>query len=492
MDAGVTSATMEARPLTDVRKRQIIVGVLTAMFLAALDQTIVAPAMTTIGEAFGSLQYLPWVISAYLITGTAVTPLYGKLADIHGRRPVLFLAVTVFIAGSILCALATSLGVLVAGRAVQGLGGGGLIALAQTVLGDLVPPKQRAKYAAHISIVWATASLAGPLVGGVFAQHLHWSLVFWINLPLGALALAVMYGPLKDLPFTPRRHRLDVPGAALVAAGATSAMLALSLGRMSGEWGSLQVLGFAAGAAIASVLFAWRLKTFAEPLIPIEVMKDRVVLFGASAVALGAGAFVGLTTIVPVFFEQQHGVGPDLAAIGLIGMGAGAVIGAALTGRLMPRMTRYRRPALAGHVLSVAALGALTASVGSGSFVLSQVLLFLYGLGLGPIFPTATVSVQNAVPQSDLGAATGLLAFLRSLGAAFGVAIIGAIVLGAGFAVEGGAHAAAMALDPSSFRVAFVAAAIAMAGALACLAAMPERPLRDTLEPAGGGSDRVL
>lgn len=481
MDA--RSAPAATAPLSEARKRQIIVGVLTAMFLAALDQTIVAPAMTTIGEAFGSIQYLPWVISAYLITGTAVTPLYGKLADIHGRRAVLFLAVAVFIAGSVLCAAATSLGMLVAGRAVQGLGGGGLIALAQTVLGDLVPPKQRAKYAAHISVVWATASLAGPLVGGVFAQHLHWSLVFWINVPLGLLALAVMSGPLKDLPFVPRRHRLDVPGAAFVILGTTAAMLALSLGRMGGSWTSPAVLGLACAAIVATALFARRLKTFAEPLIPVEVLKDRVVLFGASAVALGAGAFVGLTTIVPAYYESQNGVGPDLAAIGLIGMGAGAVIGAALTGRLMPHMTHYRRPALIGHALSVAALAGLAATTGSGSFWLSQALLFLYGLGLGPIFPTATVSVQNAVPQSDLGAATGLLAFLRSMGASFGVAIVGAIVLGAGFAGEGGGHAAIRALDPASFRVAFGAAGLAMAAALACLAAMPERPLRDTLEP---------
>lgn len=479
MDAPTASLTS---PLTETRKRQIVAGVLTAMFLAALDQTIVAPAVTTIGQSLGHASYLPWVISAYLITGTAVTPLYGKLADIHGRRPILFLAVSVFLVGSVICALAPTLWALVAGRAVQGLGGGGLIALAQTVLGDLVPPKQRAKFAAQISAVWATASLAGPLVGGVFAQHLHWSLIFWINLPIGLVAFMMMNKPLRDLPFTSRPHRLDVPGAVLVAAGASSAMLALSLGRISGDWDSAPVLGLAVAAAAAGGFFALRLKTFAEPLIPVGVLKDLVIRRGVSAVSLGMAAFVGLTTVIPAFFESQNGVGPDVAAMGLIGMGAGSVISAALTGRFMPKMTRYRRPALFGLALSSISLAGLALTAGSGSFLLAQALLFFYGLGLGPIFPVVTVSVQNAAGQGNLGAATGLLAFMRSIGAAFGVAIIGAIVLGAGTGAEGG-PAATFAGDPSTFRIAFAVASLASACALALLIAMPERPLRDTMEP---------
>lgn len=479
MDAPIAYAA----PLSETRKRQIVVGVLTAMFLAALDQTIVAPAVTTIGEALGSAQYLPWVISAYLVTGTAVTPLYGKLADIHGRRPILFLAVSVFLVGSVICALAPSMTALILGRAVQGLGGGGLIALAQTVLGDLVPPKQRAKYAAQISAVWATASLAGPLVGGVFAQHLHWSLVFWINLPIGLLAFAVMSGPLKDLPFAPRPHRLDIPGAMFVATGAAAAMFALTLGRIGGDWTAPSVLGSLAVSLFAAALFVWRLKRFDEPLIPVGVLKDRVVRFGTGAVALGMAAFVGLTTIIPAFFQTQNGVSPDVAAIGLIGMGAGAVIGAALTGRSMPKLRRYRRPSLFGLTLSAACLAGLALTAESGSFALAQALLFFYGLGLGPIFPVVTVSVQNAVPQTELGAATGLLAFMRSMGAAFGVAILGAIVLGAGLGPEEGAAKAALAVDPATFRIAFWAAAMSTAGALGLLSLMPERPLRDTMEP---------
>ncbi|WP_271168426.1 MFS transporter [Hansschlegelia plantiphila] len=472
--------TQMAPALDEARKRQIIVGVLTAMLLAALDQTIVAPAMTTIGRSLGHFEHLPWVISAYLITATAVTPLYGKLADIHGRRSVIFVSVSIFIAASVLCALAPNLWTLIGARALQGLGGGGLIALAQTVMGDLVPPKQRGRYAAQISAVWAAASVAGPVVGGVFAEHLHWSLVFWINVPLGAAALAMMYGPLKDLPFVPRHHRLDALGAGLVVIGTSLAMLALSLGRMSGHWGSPTVLGLALVAVVAIVLFVWRLNAFDAPLIPMQVLRDPVVLRGTLAVSLGMGGFVGLTTIVPIFLQLQSGLGPDAAALGLIVMAAGSVVGALVVGRAIPKLGRYLLPAIGGLALACLALGGLAATVTAPFLPLTGFLLFLYGLGLGPIFPTATVSVQNAVARYDLGAATGLLAFMRSLGAAFGVAILGAIVLGAG---KGGA-----AIDPSSFRLAFLAALAATGGAFVLFAGMPARPLRDGPEPVSAES----
>ncbi|MFC7051367.1 MFS transporter [Hansschlegelia quercus] len=472
--------TRQPGAMTEVRKRQIIVGVLAAMLLAALDQTIVAPAMATIGRSLGDAEHLPWVISAYLVTATAVTPLYGKLADLYGRRSVIFASVSLFVAASILCGLAQNLWMLIGARALQGLGGGGLIALAQTVMGDLVPPKQRGLYAAHISAVWATASVAGPLVGGVFAEHLHWSLVFWINLPLGFAALLVMWGPLKDLPFVPRRRRLDIPGAALVMAGASLAMLALSIGRMTGVWLSTPVLGLAAASVVATILFLLRLKTFEEPLIPLRVLRDPVVLRGTLAVACGMGGFVGLSAVVPVYLQATNGVSPDVAALGLIVMAGGTVVGSLITGRLIPRLERYRMPAIAGLAISTIALGAIVASEGARPLLATQILFFLYGLGLGPIFPTVTVSVQNAAGPKDLGAATGLLAFMRSLGSAFGVAILGAIVFGAGG--EGAQHGT-LSFDPATFRLAFTAALCSAAGAFLLVVAMPERPLRDAPEP---------
>ncbi|MFD1332417.1 MFS transporter [Methylopila musalis] len=475
-----------AAPATvdDATRRRIIAGVLTAMLLAALDQTIVAPAMSTIGAALGGAEFLPWIISAYLITGTAVVPLYGKLADAYGRRPIIFLAVGVFVAGSVVCALAPSMGALILGRAIQGLGGGGLIALAQTVIGDLVPPRQRARYTAHISAVWATSSVAGPVVGGVFAEHMHWSLIFWINLPLAAVAVAMTAGPLRLLPFQPKRRRLDVVGAALVVAATSLAMLALSFGRMSGDWDSPRVLGLAGAGLVAAVGFGVRLATFAEPLIPLGVLKDRVVACATGAVFFGMAGFVGLSTLIPVYFEAMNGLPPDRAALGLITMAAGSVIGAGLTGKAMPVLTRYRAPALVGLALSALALVGLALTVEMRSVWLTQALLFAYGLGLGPIFPTATVSTQNAVGQADLGAATGLLAFLRSLGAAFGVAILGALVLGEGGDLETHGARFVAAIPPEAFALAFWATLAATLAAWLCFVAMPERPLRDTFEPA--------
>ncbi|MFD1704473.1 MDR family MFS transporter [Methylopila henanensis] len=477
---------MDARPsrvIDDVRRRQIIVGVLAAMLLAALDQTIVAPAMTTIGQSLGHAEYLSWVISAYLVTATAVTPLYGKLADIHGRYPVIVAAVAIFLVGSIVCALAPNLGVLVAGRALQGVGGGGLIALAQTVIGDIVPPKQRGNYAAYISGMWAVSGIAGPIVGGVMAEHLHWSMIFWVNLPIGVLALAIMHAPLRDLTFQPKSHRLDVPGAMLVVGATSLAMLALSFGRVSGDWTSPLVLGLAASAAVAGALFVRRLWTFAEPLIPLHVLKDRVIARATASLFFAVGGHLGLSTLAPVYFESMHGLRPDLAALGLTPLALGAVGGALTAARVLVRSDRYKTPALAGLTVALGTLAVLAATTEARSFWLTEALFFVYGFGVGTIFPTTTVSVQNAVARHDLGAATALLAFMRSLGSAAGVAVLGAVVLGAGLGAEGGDAGPRVAISPDAFRIAFLIAAASTAVAIAALAAMPRRPLRDSFEP---------
>jgi MFS family permease len=231
----LTPATL-SETVDPAARRDIIVGVLLAMFLAALDQTIVAPALPTIGSSLGNAEYLSWIVTAYLLTATAVTPLYGKLADIRGRRPVIFGAVGIFVAGSIVSALARSMLMLVIGRAIQGIGGGGLGALAMTVIGDVVAPRERGKYQGYISGMWGIASLAGPVVGGFLAHKFHWSMIFWINLPLAAFAIAVLNNPLKKLPIVRSRHRLDLPGAGLVILATTSLMLVLTWGGSRYAW----------------------------------------------------------------------------------------------------------------------------------------------------------------------------------------------------------------------------------------------------------------
>jgi MFS family permease len=217
----VETQTITGPTIDAAARRDIVVGVLLAMFLAALDQTIVAPALPTIGASLGNTEYLSWIVSAYLLTATAVTPLYGKLADIRGRRPVIFGAIGIFVAGSIISALAQSMLVLVLGRAIQGVGGGGLGALAMTVIGDVVAPRERGQYQGYISGMWGIASLAGPIVGGFLAHKVHWSMIFWINLPLAVFAMAVLSKPLKKLQSPRNRHRLDLPGSGLVILATT-------------------------------------------------------------------------------------------------------------------------------------------------------------------------------------------------------------------------------------------------------------------------------
>lgn len=230
--------------------RAIVYGLMTAMLLAALDQTIVATAMPTIGLDLGDAANLPWIVTAYLLASTAVTPLYGKLSDIHGRRIMLLIAIATFVVGSLACALAPTMVALALARGLQGVGGGGLIALAQTILADIMSPKERARYQVVIAGVFVTASVAGPLLGGFFAQHLHWSLIFWINLPIGCLAFALTNANLKRLPRHERRHRLDYPGAALMVAGSVTLLLALSWGGVRYPWDSAPVLALLAGAAV--------------------------------------------------------------------------------------------------------------------------------------------------------------------------------------------------------------------------------------------------
>ncbi|MBZ9917625.1 MFS transporter, partial [Mesorhizobium sp. BR1-1-7] len=273
MDQAVDNQAVAAAsaPLTESEKNAIIGGVLLSMLLAALDQTIVAPAMPTIARALGHAEYLPWIVTGYLLTATAMAPLYGKISDVYGRRPTVYGAILIFLAGSLVSAMAPNMFVLVIGRAIQGAGGGGLFALAQTVIGDLVPPRERARYAAWISGTWAVASIAGPLLGGTFAEHLHWSLIFWINIPLGILAMAIINKPLRKLPVAARRHRIDGLGALLLVAATALLLLALNWGGSEYPWLSTEILGLVASSLVLWGAFALRLLRATEPLISLEV-----------------------------------------------------------------------------------------------------------------------------------------------------------------------------------------------------------------------------
>lgn len=474
-----TGQEFEAPPLTDKEKNVIIAGVLLSMLLAALDQTIVAPAMPTIGGALGHAEYLPWIVTGYLLTATAIAPLYGKISDVYGRRPTIYAAILIFLAGSVISALAPNMLVLIVGRAVQGLGGGGLFALSQTVIGDLVPPLERARYAAWISGTWAVASIAGPLLGGTFAEHLHWSLIFWINIPLGLLAMAIINNPLKKLPIAAKHHGIDGWGAALLIAATALLLLALNWGGSRYAWASPEILGILGCSAVFWFGFAMRLMHAAEPLVSLEVLGNPIVLGGTLSIFLVQAANVGIAVYLPVYMQSSLGLSVSDSGVALLGLLLGTVAGAMTTGYLIPHVRHYKRLALGGGLFSAASLLALGIVAADAPLALVEVLTICIGLGTGAAFPVATVSVQNAVDRMHLGVATGVLTFLRSLGGALGVALLGAVALGYGLPLgrEGGDFTSHAASGQAFSMIFFVCTAIMLA-AFAGFLWMPEKPLR--------------
>ncbi len=462
----------------------IIFGVLLSMLLAALDQTIVAPAMPTIGGALGHADYLPWIVTAYLLTATAVAPLYGKLSDIHGRRPIIYAALIIFLMGSVVSALAPNMFVLIAGRAVQGVGGGGLYAMAQAVIADLVPPRERARYAVWISGTWTVASVAGPLLGGFFAEHLHWSLIFWINLPLGVIAMAIINKPLKRLPVAGRSHSLDALGALLLMLATSCLLLALNWGGSVYDWASPQVSGLLACSMVLSAAFALRLVKAQEPLISIEALAGRVVLTGTLCMFMLQAASVGLAVYLPVYLQATLDLNPSEAGVAMLGLLLGTVIGATISGRMMPRVVHYKRIAVSGLFSSMLCLAGLAFLSGNETLLWVEVLTTCAGFGIGTGFPVLNVAVQNAADRAQMGVVTGAMTFLRSLGAALGVALLGAVALSLGLPLAGeGQSSDQAAMETLSFGPIFLVCSGLLLLALLILALMPERPLRGREPP---------
>jgi len=488
-DPHITAASLDHATI-----RSIVIGIMLAMFLAALDQTIVATAMPTIGRELKDLEHLPWIASAYLLSATAVTPLYGKLSDIHGRRRVLLLGIVLFIIGSVACALAPSMLVLILARSLQGLGGGGLISLAQTIIADVVAPMERARYQGWIASVFVTSSVAGPVLGGFFAEHLHWSMIFWINLPLGLLAFWMTGSALRHLPRHERPHRLDLIGALLIVLASVTFMLALTWGGISYPWSSAPIVLLFVSAALASILFAARLLTAAEPLLPLAILLNPVVSCGTAAACFAMGTFIGLSIYLPVYLELVLGLTASGTGLALIPFMGGVVTGATLAGRLMMHLRHYKRPPVIGLAVATAGILLLAWRATGLPLLAVEVIFAIVGVGIGTVLPVTTVAIQNAVNLYQLGTATGTMNFFRSLGGAVAVAIFGAIVLGgivapgadpeklAEVAARGGIDIARI------FHHLFLAAAGGLALGLAWLLAMAERPLRSGRTHARDGA----
>ena len=471
------------KPLTHAEIRSIVIGIMLAMFLGALDQTLVATALPTIGRAFNDVENLSWIVTSYLLTATAVTPLYGKLSDIHGRRVVMLTGIFLFIAGSMLAALAPAMSWLIVGRVVQGLGGGGLMSLAQTILADLVSPRERGRYQGYIGAVFATSSIGGPVLGGVLSEHLHWSLIFWINLPLGLFALGMTSNVLRRVPFRPRPHQLDFLGALLMMAAAVSLLLALAWGGTRFAWNSAPIGALVGASALLWALFAWRLVSIEEPFLPLTVLSNPIVRCASLAGACCMGVLVGLTMFAPLYFEVLWQMSASQSGMALIPMVGATVVASTVTGRALVHVERYKRMPLAGLAAGIVSLAALAAWPASLPIWGVIALLMLAGFSFGTVFPISTVAMQNAVHGAQVGTATGAANFFRSLVSALVVALFGAIVLG-GVGGATGVSAETLARTASSedlaqaFRFVFMAAALVLAFGLAFMIAMEERPLR--------------
>jgi MFS family permease len=485
--------------------RSIIAGIMLAMFLSALEQTIVAPALPTIGAHLGDIDELSWVAGAYLLGATAATPLFGKLSDMYGRRGILLAGVSIFIAGSVACALAPKMWALIAARALQGIGGGSILPISQAIIADLVSPRERARYQSQSAVIFMGASVAGPLIGGVLTDHLHWSLIFWINLPMGALALVMSDRALAQLPRNERPHALDWLGAGLMVAAALTLMLAMTWGGVRYPWASWPIAALIGGSALLWLLFAWRIVTAAEPFVPLTVLSDRTVTGTVIVAFFSIGTITGLSFFMPLYLELSLRTTALLSGIALIALTGGITLGALAAGTALARYRHYKRVPVAGLVVAIAALAALAANL-HPPFAAIVLLLMMTGGGIGPMYPVTTVLIQNAVPRHQIGVATGTLNFFRLLGGTMVVAGFGAIVLAGevgGLALPEPAshgpsghalsHLLPGALPPPGaapdvsavFAWVFAAAAGCLAAALAALLMVEERPLRG---PESAGS----
>ncbi len=475
----------------------VLAGLMLALTLASLDQNIVATALPQITSDLGGLQHLSWVVTAFVLTSTITAPLYGRLSDLYGRKPAFTVSITIFLAGSALCGMADGMVALILFRGLQGLGAGGLIVLGQTVIGDLVSPRERGRYQGLFSAVFATCSVAGPLLGGFLTQYASWRWIFYVNLPVGAAALVLILVWLKAAP-PDGSPRVDVAGVVLLTVGTSCLLLVLSSGGAAYPWLSIQVLGLAAvGVAAFAGLVRAEMRA-AKPIIPPALFGNRVFVTGASVIALSTMALFAAVVFLPLMFQLLMGASPSHAGLMLAPMMGGVITASFGGGWLVSRTGRYKALPVFGLLAATLSYATLAwATWADAGLVPIEAVLVVMGLGIGFVMPNLTTAIQNSVERGEIGSATATAAFFRSLGGALGVALSGAVVAGhlSGLPTalqnsSGGIGKLTGLPHPEQVVVmqayrgglssAFVAGALVAALGFVIVLFLPERPLRNT------------
>jgi EmrB/QacA subfamily drug resistance transporter len=406
----------------------IMTALMLALLLAALDQTIVSTALPRIANDLHGLSKYSWVATAYLLTSAVSTPLYGKISDMFGRKKIFQSAIIIFLVGSALCGLSQNMNQLIVFRGLQGLGAGGLMTLVMTIIGDIVPPRQRGRYQGYFVGVFGIASFVGPLLGGLFTDHLSWRWVFYINLPLGAVALTAIASRLH-LPVHRTEHKVDYAGAGLLAIAVVTLLLATVWGGVDYPWGSAQILGLFGTSLVSSLLFVWRERYAKEPIISLELFKNSIFSVATILSFLIGIVMFGALIFLPQYQQIIRGDSATKSGLMLLPLIGGLMVSSATSGRIIAKIGRYRFFPMAGTLCVTLSFWLFSHITATTNRAILGIWMAILGVGIGMVMPVLTLAVQNAVERKDLGTATSTVTFFRSIGSSLGAAIFGAILI---------------------------------------------------------------